>query len=228
MWLWRLMAKFRNNKYLVANSSIKESGATWWQNFQKMQVAPHGGQISNLLKWSHQVANFPTIASGVTWWLNFQLIQVVPPGGQMVVKMEWALNVWNFDLFSMCMLIKCKNIVSRNIAHQICEKYTFLEKKYPKKSEKVDLVDLSPDLDFIMMRKYTVETSLHTSIPPVQVNHNQYHCLHHQSEAYSACTRRVCMTGLVLVINMMMMATLHGLPYSGSPTNYVVWAGEPD
>ena len=137
------------------------------------------------------MANFPTIASGVTWWLNFQLIQVVPPGGQMVVKMEWALNVWNFDLFSMCMLIKCKNIVSRNIAHQICEKYTFLEKKYPKKSEKVDLVDLSPDLDFIMMRKYTVETSLHTSIPPVQVNHNQYHCLHHQAEAYSEykCSR---------------------------------------
>ena len=148
--------------------------------------------------------NIGTNTSGATWWPNIQLMQMAPTG------------------------MKYKDIVPRNIAHQICEKYNFLEKKYPKKSEKVDLVDLSPDLDFIMMRKYTVETSLHTSIPPVQVNHNQYHCLHHQSEAYSACTRRVCMTGLVLVINMMMMATLHGLPYSGSPTNYVVWAGEPD
>ena len=93
--------------------------------------------------------------------------------------------------FSMCMLVKCRNLVSRNIARQICEKYSFLEKKYPKKSEKVDLVDLSPDLDFIMMRKYTVEASLHTSITPVQVNHNQYHCLHHQAEAYSEykCSR---------------------------------------
>ena len=117
MWLWRLMAKFRTNKYLVAKSSTKESGATWWQNFQKMQVAPHGGQIFNLLKWSHLVANFPTIASGVTWWLNFQLIQVVPPGGQMVVKMEWALNVWNFDLFSVTR--RSRSDVSQSVSESV-------------------------------------------------------------------------------------------------------------
>ena len=54
----------------------------------------------------------------------------------------------------MCMLVKCRNLVSRNIAHQICEKYSFLGKKYPKKSEKVDLVDL-----FSVMRRYRTNVS---------------------------------------------------------------------
>ena len=73
----------------------------------------------------------------------------------------------------------------RNISRQICEKYTFLEKKYKKEFQKtqiVDLVDMSPDFDFIIER---LEASLHTSSPPAQVNHRQYHCFHHQAEAYA-------------------------------------------
>ena len=137
------------------------------------------------------MAKFITNTSGTTWSPNFQLMQVAPLGGQIMVEMEWALNVWNFDLFFHVHVGEMqKSCFKKYCSSDLWEILFFLEKKYPKKSEKVDLVDLSPDLDFIMMRKYTVETSLHTSIPPVQVNHNQYHCLHHQAEAYSACTCR--------------------------------------
>ena len=41
---------------------------------------------------------------------------------------------------------------------------------------------MSPDFDFIIER---LEASLHTSSPPAQVNHRQYHCFHHQAEAYA-------------------------------------------
>ena len=44
------------------------SGAIWWPNLQLMQVAPSGGQICNLCKWRHLVANFATNASGTIWW----------------------------------------------------------------------------------------------------------------------------------------------------------------
>ena len=38
--------------------------------------------------------------------------------------------------------MKYKDIVPRNIAHQICEKYTFLEKKYTKEIQNTEIVDL--------------------------------------------------------------------------------------
>ena len=41
---------------------------------------------------------------------------------------------------------------------------------------------MSPDFYFIIER---LEASLHTSSPPAQVNHRQYHCFHHQAEAYA-------------------------------------------
>ena len=56
-----------------------------------------------------------TNTNDATWWTNIQLIQVAPTGGH-----------------GGRILMKYKNIFPRNIANQICEKYTFLEKKYKK------------------------------------------------------------------------------------------------
>ena len=43
-----MMAEFATNtSYLAAKFLTNESGATWWQNFQKMQVVPPGVQICN-------------------------------------------------------------------------------------------------------------------------------------------------------------------------------------
>ena len=144
-----------------------------------MHVAPPDGQFSNNCKWCHLVAEFPTYTSSASWW---------PNGGENGVSAE-CLKLWPF--FPCAYWWNAEILFQEILLIRFVRNTLFLEKKYPKKSEKVDLVDLSPDLDFIMMRKYTVETSLHTSIPPVQVNHNQYHCLHHQAEAYSEykCSR---------------------------------------
>jgi len=54
------------------------------------------------------VAKIITNTSVATWWPNIQLVQMASTG------------------------MKYKDIVPRNIAHQIFEKYTFLEKKYTK------------------------------------------------------------------------------------------------
>jgi hypothetical protein len=54
------------------------------------------------------VAKIITNTSVATWWPNIQLMQMASTA------------------------MKYKDIVPRNIAHQICEKYTFLEKKYTK------------------------------------------------------------------------------------------------
>ena len=45
-------------------------------------VAPSGGQIWNLCKWRHLVANFATNSSGAIWWTILQLMQITPSGGQ--------------------------------------------------------------------------------------------------------------------------------------------------
>ena len=41
---------------------------------------------------------------------------------------------------------------------------------------------MSPDFALTIER---LVASLHTSSPPAQVNHRQYHCFHHQAEAYA-------------------------------------------
>ena len=43
-----MMAEFAaNTSYLAAKFLTNESGATWWPNFQLMELAPPGGQIFN-------------------------------------------------------------------------------------------------------------------------------------------------------------------------------------
>ena len=94
--------------------------ATWWTNIQLIQVAPTGGRIFK--------------AKGATWWPNFQIIQVARPGGQNFHKCKWHHLVAYFHQLQVVshggrILMKYKNIFPRNIANQICEKYTFPEKK---------------------------------------------------------------------------------------------------
>ena len=67
---------------LVANFGSNASGASWWPNFEPMQVVPLGDPICNWCKWCLLVAKFATNASGAIWWPNFQLMQVAPSGGQ--------------------------------------------------------------------------------------------------------------------------------------------------
>ena len=64
------------------------------------------------------MAKIITNTSFATWWPNIQLMQMASTG------------------------MKYKDIVPRNIAHQICEKDTFLEKKYTKKILNTEIVDL--------------------------------------------------------------------------------------
>ena len=40
-------------------------------------MAPSGGQIWNLCKWRHLVANFATNSSGAIWWRNLQLTRML-------------------------------------------------------------------------------------------------------------------------------------------------------
>ena len=76
--------------------------------FLTNQVAPPGGQFFQFMQVASLVATIITNTSVATWWPNIQLMQMASTG------------------------MKYKDIVPRNIAHQICEKYTFLEKKYTK------------------------------------------------------------------------------------------------
>ena len=95
----------------VAKFITNTSGATWWSNLEK--------NTSGATLWPNLVSkyifvrmcdeNIGTNTSGATWWPNIQLMQMAPTG------------------------MKYKDIFPRNIAHQICEKYTFLEKKYKKR-----------------------------------------------------------------------------------------------
>ena len=55
-----------------------------------MQVAPSCGQICNLNKWRHLVANFATNACGALWWSNLQLMQVAQSGGQICNWCKWC------------------------------------------------------------------------------------------------------------------------------------------
>ena len=42
--------------------STNACGATWWPNFQLIQVVPPGGQLFNYRKWCHLVIKFSTNA----------------------------------------------------------------------------------------------------------------------------------------------------------------------
>ena len=54
-----MMAEFATNtSYLAAKFLTNTNGATWWPNFQQMQVAPTGGQNSNNYKWCHMVEEY--------------------------------------------------------------------------------------------------------------------------------------------------------------------------
>ena len=65
---WRYQLNTNNN----ANRAI--------QGNVTMQVMQPGGQICNICKCCHLMANFGTNASGATWWPNFEKMQVVPHG----------------------------------------------------------------------------------------------------------------------------------------------------
>ena len=62
---WRYQLNTNNN----ANRAI--------QGNVTMQVMQPGGQICNICKCCHLMANFGTNASGATWWTNFEPMQVV-------------------------------------------------------------------------------------------------------------------------------------------------------
>ena len=73
---------------MLANFGTNASGATWWSNFELIQVEPHtmakfGTNASGAIWWPNLqpmqvVASFATDSSGAIWWPNFELIQVEP------------------------------------------------------------------------------------------------------------------------------------------------------
>ena len=55
---------------LVANFGSNASGASWWPNFEPMQVVPLGDPICNWCKWCLLVAKFAISANSSIWWPN--------------------------------------------------------------------------------------------------------------------------------------------------------------
>ena len=53
---------------LVANFGNNANGASWWPNFEPMQVVPLGDPICNWCKWCLLVAEFAISASSSIWW----------------------------------------------------------------------------------------------------------------------------------------------------------------
>ena len=61
-----------------------------------MQVTQPGGQISNICKSRHLMANFGTNASGASLWPNFERMQVGPLGGPIFYWCRWRHLVAKF------------------------------------------------------------------------------------------------------------------------------------
>ena len=55
---------------LVANFGSNASGASWWPNFEPMQVVPLGDPICNWCEWCLLVAKFAISANSSIWWPN--------------------------------------------------------------------------------------------------------------------------------------------------------------
>ena len=97
-----LLAKFPTNACdAICTFCTNASGATWWQNFELIYVAPPSDQIFNLCEWHYLVAKYLTNSTTMRYWIlvfhqlyNYEILD----------SSHISHQIYNYEILDSCQI----------------------------------------------------------------------------------------------------------------------------